>query len=124
MSIVLPLCVISELPIDVPLVHNGIVFVVPVPETPLTAEMLAHLVADPVEIKKFIEDFAAKNKDTEDKAPAEPEPVKPKGKGGKQEKPKPTPKQNKNQAKAMTLKMLIQKTVPYSSAVYAEHAFR
>jgi hypothetical protein len=82
------------------------------------------IITDPVEIKKFIEDFAVKNKDTEDKAPAEPEPAKPKGKGGKQEKPKPTPKQNKNQAKAMTLKMLIQKTVPYSSAVYAEHAFR
>lgn len=66
------------------------------------------IITDPEEIKKIIEDFASKNKDAEEKAPAEPEvAVKPKGKGGKQEKPKPTPKQNKNQQKAMTLKMLI-----------------
>ena len=53
-------------------------------------------------------------------APEAPAEVK-KQKPGKQ-KPKPTPKQVKE--KVLTLKMLIQRLVPYSSAVYAEHIFR
>jgi len=79
-----------------------------------------NIIVDKKQIKAFIYEFNAKNEQKEAEATKQNEPKKPK-KGGK---PQKESKPAVHKEKLMTMKMLIQKMVPYTSAVYAEHVFR
>lgn len=90
-----------------------------------------NIIIDPEEIKKIIDDqFKSKEPEKTEVAeePKKPEEQTKKGnqqqKGNNQKKQKGGGKQTEKAQKAMTLKQVIQKIVPYSSGVYAEHIFR